>query len=1006
MKTIFKKWFVGLLAAVATLAGGCSDPDGIVEELDVDRVFSPLNFEVLLENNVNATFSWTVSNGIEAYQLDLQYEDGSSYHAATIPVLSDQTTLTYALLELPGKTKFVANLYALSPDPNVDNSKPAQCIFETGVEQLFLNDGVIPDADITATTAVLRWLAGSNVTHLEVDNGIGALQLDETAKAEGVYTLTGLTTGTFYTVNLCRDTAVRGTTSFTASDKQSVALLEKGANELTIGWPETAAVDEVRISPAVEAGESFKLTSEEQAAHAYTVKGLKSLTEYTVTIYIAGVESGSITAQTLGKTTKWDFTTWETQEFTTPTTIDGLLINANAAVESGKEMYISTDADLGCNYLDLKGKSSNVGKAGQAPTDRTVMFSVDGEGVISIDCYANGAGRHFAVYVESLGTDTEKFEAPVKANRGKVYIPITGITGSTNLYIWTDQTINHVYSIEWTEGSEAPGQFAEPLATPVVTVTPTEATIGDQTALSIAWEAVENAASYTWALKGATDAEGNPIGGTTTELKAEVAASVVATLAPGTYTASVVAVPASTYLYKNSVAGTADFTVSDLVLSTPVVKLDVTKVEQGTEQAVVASWEAVNNAASYRVSFNGAAAVEQTELTYTIDAATVAALAVGQYTLSVVAVPAAEDVERQESAAGEAKLTIEEPVAPPTPGVGSSFHWGHDYFGELIATYGTGDQTANLDMGNGLIYYVGAAGKWKVGSDNTSLTDGTKLNRIQFGGTGKTDIMQNVMEFTADGPGTLEMTIRSGSKTEVRFMNVSIDGALVAGAPFDAPKAPDSANATGDAPATYTIDCSAASAGSKILIYTAGSGINLYDLKWTGVSAEPEPEPEPKTLVLNMADLHAAGTTGIPSGTDATVALGENWSSWSWESINFESRCALTTSGNTAGDRVPVFYLYKISKVAAGTFVRNTTPLGEIKTVTVTLIDNGAKKGSYFTMSENVAGVKQTLLSSNDNASNVEHVYTFTPGNDGTFEFANPSDQDCKVVSIVIDYVQ
>ena len=72
MKTIFKKWTIGLLAAVATLAGGCTDPDGIVEELDVDRVFSPLNFEVLLENNVNATFSWIVSNGIENYQLDLQ----------------------------------------------------------------------------------------------------------------------------------------------------------------------------------------------------------------------------------------------------------------------------------------------------------------------------------------------------------------------------------------------------------------------------------------------------------------------------------------------------------------------------------------------------------------------------------------------------------------------------------------------------------------------------------------------------------------------------------------------------------------------------------------------------------------------------------------------------------------------------------------------------------------------------------------------------------------------
>ena len=986
MKTIFKKWFVGLLAAVATLAGGCSDPDGIVEELDVDRVFSPLNFEVLLENNVNATFSWTVSSGIEAYQLDLQYEDGSSYHAATIPVLSDQTTLTYAMSELPGKTKFVANLYALSPDPNVDNSKPAQCIFETGVEQLFLNDGVIPDTDITATTAVLRWLAGSNVTHLEVDNGIGAIQLDETAKAEGVYTLTGLTTGTFYTVNLCRDTAVRGTTSFTASDKQSVALLEKGANELTIGWPETAAVDEVRISPAVEAGESFKLTSEEQAAHAYTVKGLKSLTEYTVTIYIAGVESGSITAQTLGKTTKWDFTTWEVQDFTAPTTIDGLLINANAAVESGKEMYISTDADLGCNYLDLKGKSSNVGKAGQAPTDRTVMFSVDGEGVISIDCYANGAGRHFAVYIEALGTDTEKFEAPVKANRGKVYIPVTGFTGATNLYIWTDATINHVYSIEWTEGPEAQGQFAQALATPVVTVTPTEATIGDQTALSIAWEAVENAASYTWALKGATDAEGNPIGGTTTELKAEVAASVVAALAPGTYTASVVAVPAATYLYKNSVAGTADFTVSDLVLSTPVVKLDVTKVEQGTEQAVVASWEAVNNAASYRVSFNGAAAVEQTELTYTIDAATVAALAVGQYTLSVVAVPAAEDVERQESAAGEAKLTIEEPAAPPTPGsVTLTWDFTDASFDAIAATIGTDNSFTSSVEWNGLT--IDGGGK-------SMKMNGSGSGRgVQPGGAGSET--QRYFAFTAPAGGTLTVTSSNtgSSADDTRMVTVSLDGAVVASQPSGSPAS---------APTVTTFDISAA---GQVKIYPTGNALRFYKIEFASVSAV-EPEPEPKTLVLNMADLHAAGTTGMPSGTDATVALGENWSSWSWESINFESRCALTTSGNTAGDRVPVFYLYKISKVAAGTFVRNTTPLGEIKTVTVMLIDNGAKKGSYFTMSENVAGVKQTVLSSNDNASNVEHVYTFTPGNDGTFEFANPSDQDCKVVSIVIDYVQ
>ncbi|MBO5685848.1 MAG: hypothetical protein J6R73_04600, partial [Alistipes sp.] len=355
MKTIFKKWTIGLLAAVATLAGGCTDPNGIVEELDVDRVFSPLNFEVLLENNVNATFSWTVSNGIQNYQLDLQYEDGTSYQVHTIPVVDDAATLSYAMAELPGKTKFVAYLYALSEQTDVANSKPAQCSFETGVEQLFLNDGIIPDADITATSAVLRWMAGSNVTHLDVDNGVGTVQLDEAAKAAGVYTLTGLKTGTLYTVNLCRNTAVRGTVTFTASDKHEVQVLEKTANAVTIGWPAMAAVDEVRISPATENGEAFKLTSEEQAAHAYTISGLKSLTDYEVFIYIAGVESGKMSFKTMGKTTKWDFTTWEAQTFATPTTIDGLLINANAAAASGKEMYISADAEFGCNYLDLKG---------------------------------------------------------------------------------------------------------------------------------------------------------------------------------------------------------------------------------------------------------------------------------------------------------------------------------------------------------------------------------------------------------------------------------------------------------------------------------------------------------------------------------------------------------------------------------------------------------------------------------------------------------------------------
>ena len=825
MKTILNKWFVGLFAAAALVAGGCSDPDGIVEELDVDRVFSPLNFEVLLENNVNATFSWTKGSGIENYQLDLQYENGESYYVATIPVEGDQQTMRYAMDELPGQTRFVANLYALSTNPLIDNSKPAVCTFQTGTEQLFLNDGVVDDADVTATTAIMRWMPGANVTHLAVDNGIGNVQLDATAKAEGQYQLTGLKTGTFYTVNLCRDSAVRGTVSFTASDKQEIALLEKGAKSVTIGWPATAAIDEVRISPAAEGGESFKLTTEEQAAHAYTISGLKSLTEYTITIYMGGVDCGSIKLQTLGQTTKWDFTTWEVQTFAAPTTINDLLINANAAATSGKEMYISNDPELGCNYLDLKGKSSNVGKAGQAPTDRTVAFSVDGEGVISIDCYANGAGRNFAVYVDALGTDTGKFEAPVKENRGKVFIPVTGFKGTTTLYIWTDATINHVYSIEWTEGPEAPGQFAEALATPEVTVTPAEATLGEAVAMEIAWTAVEHASSYQWTLKGATDAAGNAIGGTTTELKATVAAEVVAALAPGTYTAEVVAVSASSYLYKNSAAGKAYFVVSDLILAAPVVSVAPAKLEQGTAEAVVASWEAVNNAATYRVSFNGGEAVEQAETSYTIDAATVAALAVGQYTISVVAVPAAEDTERQESAAGVATLTIEEhaPVTPPSGNV--PYHWDEAYFTKLHAQFGDNVEIFEDFSIEGLNFRAGG-GKFKM-----KTSGGRMAINLQSSGS----IDKCALWYTVGGPGTMKLTVRSGTSSEDRAAKVCIAGVALE-EDFVGP---------GAEAKEYTIDCTSAKEGDEIAIYGV-KAIFVFDIEW--IPAEggtPDPAPQP-----------------------------------------------------------------------------------------------------------------------------------------------------------------
>lgn len=65
------------------------------------------------------------------------------------------------------------------------------------------------------------------------------------------------------------------------------------------------------------------------------------------------------------------------------------------------------------------------------------------------------------------------------------------------------------------------------------------------------------------------------------------------------------------------------------------MKFTPAKVTKGDQTEVTASWEAVEGAASYDVSFNGGASENVTGTSYTIAAATVAALAAGEYTISV-----------------------------------------------------------------------------------------------------------------------------------------------------------------------------------------------------------------------------------------------------------------------------------------------------------------------------------------------------------------------------------
>lgn len=187
-----------------------------------------------------------------------------------------------------------------------------------------------------------------------------------------------------------------------------------------------------------------------------------------------------------------------------------------------------------------------------------------------------------------------------------------------------------------------------------------------------------------------------------------------------------------------------------------------------------------------------------------------------------------------------------------------------------------------------------------------------------------------------------------------------------------------------------------------IYVKAKGDGVATADSEWASIVIRTQAAGAAADRILTL-DAQAMSEAGLGLPTGKAGMTEGTTHTWTWDGIGFESYLALATSSNAATDKVPVLYFYKAA-TAGTTTLRNTDPLGEITKITVTLIDNGTKKGSIFTMTASVGGTESTVLSSNDNTKAAEHVYTFPAGNDGFFSFANASAEDGKVISVVIEY--
>ena len=209
----------------------------------------------------------------------------------------------------------------------------------------------------------------------------------------------------------------------------------------------------------------------------------------------------------------------------------------------------------------------------------------------------------------------------------------------------------------------------------------------------------------------------------------------------------------------------------------------------------------------------------EVELTCSGGSADMSVAADGKYNISFYPTLDGTAVVKNSAAKIKIEKIEEQPVTPPAPA--TPLEWGNDIFKNFFDTVSGGDKntevTQDLDFGNGLKFIAGS-GKCKFGSDGG-------MYRFQYGGSGAFD--KQTLELTVSGPGTLELTIRSSNKSEERYLGVWVD--QVANYTEPGYKGPMS----GESPAVHTIDCSSAKAGSKINFHCLGSGINVYNIKWT-----------------------------------------------------------------------------------------------------------------------------------------------------------------------------
>jgi hypothetical protein len=221
----------GLIASLMiTFAfSGCdSYNEGVIENLDINREFSPIGLKARVRNQTAVELNWTVKDSEAAGHYIVEFSaDDPEFKTIfkTVEVSPSQLPL---LVQLEGETVYSIRVKSVSSTGLAD-SKWSVTTATTLSEQIFFP---VQDDDIDAKEIILKWTPNSAVTQISLAPGGIIHTITPAEKIAGQATVTGLTSETPYTATLLNGTKKRGVVTFTTGIDIGTGILVKPEDDL------------------------------------------------------------------------------------------------------------------------------------------------------------------------------------------------------------------------------------------------------------------------------------------------------------------------------------------------------------------------------------------------------------------------------------------------------------------------------------------------------------------------------------------------------------------------------------------------------------------------------------------------------------------------------------------------------------------------------------------------------------------------------------------------------